>query len=222
MHHLLLSFALSLVTPNSNDGENGLKGGPLSSARLMRVTNRCLLWILARYRVMSAPKVRYSVERIEVYRNGVWIEYTVINTTEKRIFVTPLSINAPLQGMDLRDSHSRVWSVPQFNGCINYLTEDTYISMEPNGKLRFRTQVSTAHKPLELDMEPPKGWRPEKPTELKYFVSSWVRVQSKLSDEGDTSVRVYAIGSGNVPVKWIDKDAPRNRLASERLTVDKN
>jgi hypothetical protein len=172
---------------------------------------RCYSWTLPYYQVAVSPKLEYTIEQVESYSDSVWMRYSVANTGPKRAFVTPFHLDAPLLSITLLDSSSHKFLVPQFDGSITYGHQDTFVLLGSGDTVRFLTQVSTADRGLE-QVKSSDGKPARHPLELTYKIARWVRTYSKLSEEGDTLSRMYAVGGGTVPVKWHDGPAPKDLL----------
>src|SRR5262249_25137650 len=95
-----------------------------------------LLWVELYYEILIAPKLEYRVEKLYVYRDGVWADFAVTNRAEKRRYVTAFDLERPVMGMKITDDRDRRWRIPQFAGHIHYGTPDTFIAVEPGDSVR--------------------------------------------------------------------------------------
>jgi len=172
-----------------------------------------LLW-----RIAVAPKLFVQVERLDVYRGGVWAEYAVTNPGPGRKLVTPRYISPPLGRV--RDPGGREWAVPRFNGNISYADPDTFIAIGPGQTVRFRSQLSTARKPLEPVRPPRKEERPARPAEVAYTIAAWASVFTQETEDNETTGHVYLLGAGQAPVRWMDEASPKGWPSHARLYGD--
>ena len=188
---------------------------PVRSATWSELPWSVRLRLLAR--IAAAPKLLYRVEKMEVYRDGVWVEYSITNLSSERKYVTPMFLDFPIGRMGMWDSHKRPWRIPQFEGRVQFMDPDTFIAMDPSGCVRFRSQVSfVVRKPIEP--VPPSRVRPkERPKQLTYRIARWSDAYTKLTEDNEERVSVYVIGFGTFPVKWVDKKSPRSWRPHTRL-----
>ena len=167
-------------------------------------------------RIVLAPKLLYRVHKMEVYEDGVWVEYSITNLSSEKKYVTPMFSHFPVSGLRAVDSDKRRWHVPQFEGMVQYKNPDTFIAIEPSRSIHFRSQVCLVRKPLELvnQAATPNLKRPD---ELAYCIASWGDVYSELGRGAGEQVTVYQIGFGTVPVTWVDKKSPSEWRQQERI-----
>jgi hypothetical protein len=93
-------------------------------------------------RIVLAPKLLYRIDRLEVYRDGIWVEYCLTNISITRKYVTPSYLTIPISNMLMWDSKSRQWKIPHFKGSVQFRNPDEFISIEPFATVRFRSRVS--------------------------------------------------------------------------------
>ncbi len=173
-------------------------------------------WLRAMKEIVLAPKLLYRVERIQVFTDGVWAEYSVVNSSSTRKYLTPMFLDFPVGRMRLVDSSNRRWTIPQFDGNISFHNPDTFISVPPNGSIRFHSRVSFLTKrPLEL--VGPKNDPAAKPAKLRYLFAMWAHAYTRLTDTRQERVSVYAVGCGEAPVEWSDKQSPESWKSHTRI-----
>lgn len=174
---------------------------------------RRVLW-----RIAAAPKLQYRVDKMEVYNDGVWVEYSVTNLDSQAMYLTPMFLDTPVEKMSLWDADGREWDIPQFKGFVTFDNPDTFILVYPSGSIRFRSQVSfLVRKPLEL-ANPQQGLEPERPKELTYCILGWESSTAHtIRDNRMQRLTAYVSGFGKVPVKWVDKKSPTSWKSQTRL-----
>jgi hypothetical protein len=169
-------------------------------------------------RVVLAPKLLYSVHKMEVYDDGVWVEYSVTNLSSETKYVTPMFLDSPVRHLKAVDSDKRLWHVPQFEGMVQYKNPDTFIAIAPSMSIHFRSQVCSVRKPLELVNQAATP-NPKRPDELAYWIGSWDEVYAELRRGPDERVTVYEIG--DIPSTTRRKTAIANggRPSANRRTL---
>jgi hypothetical protein len=159
-------------------------------------------------RVLEAPKLLYCVHKMDVFQDGVWVEYTLTNLSSGRKYLTPMFLDFPIGYMRAYGPDKRQWRIPQFTGNVQFKNPDTFIGIEPGGSLKFRSQISfIARKPLELvKQEVP---RVAQPNELAYLIYGWSNASySNLDARREEQVPTFTFGIGKVPVTWHTQKSP--------------
>jgi hypothetical protein len=172
-------------------------------------------------KVFAAPKIVYQVDKLDVYANGVWAEYTIKNINQSRKYVTPVLFRIPVSGMKCWDESMQNWRVPPIPGQIQYNNPDTFIAIEPGSKIKYRTPLLGAGKPLELINDTKKIEKISRPKQLNYSIMSWTMTYTSLTESGTDKLQsTLAIGSGNVSVSWYETNCPESLRLAVRLTED--
>jgi hypothetical protein len=191
------------------------------SVRIGGAVDQALLRLRARVQslleIITAPKLVYRIEHVYVYRNGVFADYSVSNPNPRRKYVAPMFLDAPVRNMRAADADGHRWRVPVFSGDVSYRNPDTFVAIEASGSVRFRSRVSfLVDKPLEIVSRTPEQVV-RRPTELSYGIIGWSHAYTALTDFNQVRESIYTIGSGKVPVKWIESDYPREWKLQSRL-----
>jgi hypothetical protein len=169
--------------------------------------------------MIFAPKLLYQIEKLEVYRDYVWVEYSVTNLSSRRKYLQKQHLEAPTRAMDARDSFNRHWQPARFDGCILYKSPDEYVSVESGATVRYRAILNQMAdpQPLQLVEKPRPGWHPENPAKLRYKIGCWWFDYLRLGEDDRDRERVFVIGFGETPVSWFDQKSPESYRHGGRL-----
>jgi hypothetical protein len=170
-----------------------------------KVADRWALWAEVYYRIAVAPKLVYQVDRLDVFKDGVWATFAVTNRGPKPTYMDLRWPKPPVAR--LRDRAGREWDVPPFNGCVQFANIDKFVELPAGGTVRFRSRMSIADKPLE-PVGPGRVAPAARPTELDYVVAGWRTTYARPRDRIEEWVSMYAVGTGQATVKWHDAAAP--------------
>lgn len=165
--------------------------------------------------MLAAPKLLHTVEKLEVYRNGVWAEYTVTNGSRDRKYVPPERLHVPLRNAGLWDDAGVKWPIPQSNEPAGVGKPSEFVPIEPRQSVRYRVHIS--HPSLRT-LQPfglVESRKPGRPAALEYFIHAWPNVFTRPSEESEA--QVLAFGYGRVPVTWSDQDYPKEWPRQQRL-----
>lgn len=169
-------------------------------------------------RMIAAPKVRYQLEKLEVYQDAVWAWYTVRNVTLTRQYLAAMFLEFPLRRMQMWDSQGKEWMVSRFPGNLDLKNPDTFLSLEGTLHMRFRSRLTLGDPkaPLQL-LNPDKARNAPRPLELTYWLKTWSIVYTELSESTEVRVPSVVFGFGKVPVKWFQKKSPKDWVSQLRL-----
>jgi hypothetical protein len=174
---------------------------------------RVRLYLLGQ--IAAAPKLFYELEKIDVYPNGVWVEYSVSNWSNKRKFFSPTFLNVPVINAGLWDSRRGRWRVPTASSDAVYGKPQEFVAIDAGQSLRYRVLMSTqVDKPLEPFIRD-ENRAPSRPAALEYFVAAWPTAYTQLAEDANNEVTMFAFGYGRVPVKWFDKEYPQSWRATK-------
>jgi hypothetical protein len=134
----VISVVVHLALATS--GYSAVEKPPPKDTVVQEVTWSDLPWsvrVQLLWPIVKAPKILYRLEKMVVYRDGVWVDYSITNLSSKRKFVTPMFLRFPITHMDAWDSHKRHWRIPQFKGHVQFRDPDTFVSVESFDYVRF-------------------------------------------------------------------------------------
>jgi hypothetical protein len=97
-------------------------------------------WSRLFWEIALAPKVLYQVDALEVFRNGVWVDFSVTNKSGKRLYFGASTLNVPVEYMELLDSHGLKWNVPHFEGNITLRAPDEFVLLDPDRAVKYRSK----------------------------------------------------------------------------------
>jgi hypothetical protein len=156
---------------------------------------------------------------MDVYRDGIWAEFTIANINSRRKYVAPMFMALPVTGASVWDMGNRTWSIPQPIGTIQYNNPDTFIGIESGSMIRYRSRISGLSKPLVPGRAAASGPKVN-PDQLNYGVVGWSVAYTKLTDTRSERESVFVFGAGAFPVRWFDEDCPKSLSGPTRLPRD--
>jgi hypothetical protein len=169
-------------------------------------------------RIKAAPQLRYTVDKLTVYKDGVWADYSITNLHEKRLYLSPTHVAGPVQFVKGRDATGTAWHFPHTDAHVQYVDDDTFIAIGPDSRIQFRQKVTDLlRRPLEPVDPTPVGEIRARPAELSYVFAKWHHVYTLLSGDKQEEVYAFASGQGKVAVKWVDDMAPSTLPYQQRL-----
>jgi hypothetical protein len=167
--------------------------------------------------IAAAPKLLYDVEKLEVYPNGVWAEYSVTNGSDRRKFHSPGRLHVPVRNSSLWDAAGEKWRVPRPKEDTGSGRPQEFIAIDARQTVRYRVLIS---KPVDKPLQPfglIEDRPPGRPAALEYFIAAWPTAYNRLTESGESEVQVFAFGYGRVPVKWFDKPYPADWPVQTRI-----
>ncbi|HKB01561.1 MAG TPA: hypothetical protein VKD90_05040 [Gemmataceae bacterium] len=193
--------------------------GDRADARLRsavrQVARRWSVWAEVYYRIAVAPKLVYRLDKVVVYRDGVWAEFSVTNPGLERTYLAAHWVVPPVW---FEDSSGRAWATPKFDGCVLFAPVNKFVAVPAGEAVRFRSRLSFAEGPLEPAGRAARPAPAARPTELAYTAAGWRKAYTAETVVAGRDV--YAVGSGKVAVKWFDAAAPKSWGPTTRLYGD--
>jgi hypothetical protein len=191
--------------------EAGANGGPLWDLWM----HECCIELYRLHRIAHAPQLTYRLEKLHVFRDSLWVDFEIINPGPKRKYLAADRINVPVY--KFRDAAGRKWKVSEFDGCRMLAPPDTFVALDPDEPVRFRALLLRDPKPLVLD-DPTKERGVKLPDGFTYEIWGWWGdVYAQLGEGRPESKSAFVRGSGKVPVRWVDENAPKWWRSSTRL-----
>lgn len=166
-------------------------------------------------RVLFAPKLEYKLERLLVYSNGVWGDYSITNWSARNKYLDTRFLEAPFRGMTLVDSNDQQWQVPQEVAWDLYGIADSFVAIRPGTSISFRAKLSSADRSLEISRAP-ADVSERKPRTVHYNISCWTSTYSTLANQRPTSESTYAFGTGEAAVEFTDKEYSKDWAIQQR------